>query len=83
MPRSNLRKDGAPEFVIGESVSINLEDFSYPRYMYNISGTFCMTETVEENGYGCTSNNYDRYDVDVEYRPNIQEKPADSLNLYC
>ncbi len=83
MPRSNLRKDGAPEFVIGEGVSINLEDFSYPRYMYNISGTFCMTEAVEENGYGCTSNNYDKYDVDVEYRPNIQEKPADSLNLYA
>ena len=77
-PRSNLGKDGSPEFVIGERVSINLEDFSYPRYMYNISGMFCMTETVEEN---CSSNNYDRYNVDVEYRPNIQEKPADSLNL--
>ena len=47
-PRSNLGKDGSPEFVIGERVSINLEDFSYPRYMYNISGMFCMTETVEE-----------------------------------
>ena len=83
MPQANLRKDETPEFVIGESVSINLEDFSYPRYIYNISGTFCMTENVEENGYGCTSNNYDKYDVAVDYRPNIQEKPAESLNLYA
>ena len=83
MPQANLRKDETPEFVIGESVSINLEDFSYPRYIYNISGTFCMTENVEENGYGCTSNNYDKYDIAVDYRPDIQEKPAELLNLYA
>ena len=55
----------------------------FTRYIYNISGTFCMTENVEENGYGCTSNNYDKYDIAVDYRPNIQEKPAESLNLHA
>ena len=40
-----------------------------------------MTTPENEDNYGC--GNYDNYVVNIDYRPNIQEKPAESLNLHA
>ena len=55
--RGTIGKDEGPEFVIGEDVSINLDDFALPLYEYRVQGQFCMIETED---YGpCT--NVDKY----------------------
>ena len=72
MPTNNLLKENHPGRKIGTDITINLEDYSYPRYTYPIQGTFCMVDG-EVDGI-CRS--VDAYVLDISYKPEIPEKPA-------
>ena len=80
---SGFRKDGDSSryLILDENPSINLGNLFYPQYNYRTQGQFCMTTPENEDNYGC--GNIDNYSVNIVYRPNIQEKPAESLNLHA
>jgi hypothetical protein len=55
----------------GQDVSINLERF-YPRHTYIFEGSFCMKDD---------EGSCDPYKVQVYYNPNIEERPADVVQV--
>ena len=75
------REDNGFLIILDENPSINLGNLFYPLYSYRFQGGFCMTTPENEDNYGC--GNIDNYSVNINYRPNIQEKPAESLNLHA
>ena len=78
IPTNNLLKENHPGFKIGTDITINLEDYSYPRYTYPIQGQFCMVEG-EVDGV-CRSE--DAYVLNITYAPAIPEKPAAITQIY-